>query len=642
MLLPYYIASLNIEHEFYELTGTYEPFEGLCFVDTLELAEAEQAELSFMSEENTARVKRQKKVPITVVIGNPPYNVGQLNENDNNKNRNYRIVEDHISKTYVKESTATNRNALSDVYVKFFRWAVERLKGRDGIVCYVSNNSFVDQLAFDGMRKCLLQDFTRIYHLDLHGNVRRNPKLSGTTHNVFGIQVGVGITVAVRSSKHSTNKLLYHRVPETWRKEEKLGWLSQRERIGNIKWTHLRPDKHNTWLIPKHGDEFAEYCPIASKGAKAAFGMDGEAVFKVYCNGVKTNRDDVVYDFDREVLTSRVKKFIEDYNIEVFRFHHSGGNIDVDEFVDYEKLKWSRDLKKDLVRGRNGEFLPSKIRLSLYRPFCKKLLFFDSILNQDIVRWPNFMPTLESEAENRVIWLKVGADWPMFVMMGNCILDLLPQGGSQCFPFYVYEEDGTNRRENVTDWALEKFCSMYADSGINKWQIFYFVYAVLHLPSYREKFADNLKRDLPRIPYMADFHAFAKAGEQLADLHLNYEQAEPWSLRWIHADGKPLSYRVDDKMRLSKDKATLVVNESLSLGDIPPEAFSYRLGNRSALEWVIDQYQVSEDKRSGIKTDPNREADPEYIVRLVGQVVRVSVETNRIVNGLGEHNVIRS
>ncbi len=213
MLLPYYIASLNIEHAYYERTGTYTPFEGISFADTLNL-EGLQKEFTSFSERNTERMQRQKDAQIMVVIGNPPYNAGQLNENDNNKNRRYPIVDARISKTYAKDSKATLTNKLYDAYVKFFRWAVDRLQGRDGIVCLISNNSFIDQIAFDGMRKHLLQDFTHIYHLDLHGNVRRNPKLSGTTHNVFGIQVGVGITVAVRVKHHNEKKLFYYRLPE--------------------------------------------------------------------------------------------------------------------------------------------------------------------------------------------------------------------------------------------------------------------------------------------------------------------------------------------------------------------------------------------------------------------------------------------
>ncbi|MGB8345389.1 MAG: N-6 DNA methylase, partial [Ktedonobacteraceae bacterium] len=250
MLLPYYIASLNIEHACYERTGAYQPFEGICFADTLELAESRQ--LSLFVEENTARVKREKEAQIMVVIGNPPYNVGQVNENDNNKNRRYPVIDGRIRETYAKDSKASNKNALSDAYVKFFRWAVDRLQGRDGIVCYVSNNSFVDQIAFDGMRKDMLEDFTHIYHLDLHGNVRKNPKLSGTTHNVFGIQVGVGITIAIRASQSATRAIYYYRVPEFWRKTEKLAFLAQSKSINGIDWQELQPDEKHTWLTEGH------------------------------------------------------------------------------------------------------------------------------------------------------------------------------------------------------------------------------------------------------------------------------------------------------------------------------------------------------------------------------------------------------
>jgi predicted helicase len=207
-------------------------------------------------------------------------------------------------------------------------------------------------------------------------------------------------------------------------------------------------------------------------------------------------------------------------------------------------------------------------------------------------------------------------------------------GGSQCFPFYIYDEDGTNRRENITDWALNQFRDHYQDKKIDKWAIFHYVYGLLHHVGYREKFADNLKRELPRIPLAPDFWAFAQAGQKLAALHLDYEKLKPWDLEFVESPGVPLSYRVEDKMRLSKDKLRLTVNRSLTLAGIPPEAFNYRLGNRSALEWFVDQYQVSTDKRSGITSDPNREDDPEYIVRLVGQVIRVSMETVAIVNAL--------
>jgi predicted helicase len=239
----------------------------------------------------------------------------------------------------------------------------------------------------------------------------------------------------------------------------------------------------------------------------------------------------------------------------------------------------------------------------------------------------------EIEHENRMIWVKVGTEIPMFVLMSDRLVDLLPQGGSQCFPFYVYDKAGKQRRENITDWALAQFQKHYKSKRIKKWDIFHFVYGLLHHPRYREKYADNLKRELPRIPFAPDFGAFQKAGEKLAKLHLEYEALKPYKLKEIETPGVPLSHRVE-KMKLTSDKTAVVVNPSLTLAGIPSETFEYRLGNRSALDWVIDQYRVTEDKRSGIVSNPNRDDDPEYIVRLVGQVVRVSVETMAIVKAL--------
>ncbi len=267
MLLPYYIASLNIEHAYYELTGEYIPFDGMCFVDTLDLAEAQQTD--FFTDKNTERIERQKEANIMVIIGNPPYNVGQLNENDNNKNRTYPTVDERIRKTYSKDSKATLNNQLYDMYVRFFRWAVDRLEDRDGVICFVSNNSFVDQIAFDGMRKHLFQDFTHIYHLDLHGNVRQNPKLSGTTHNVFGIQVGVGITLLVRKGGTDEKNLFYHRVPEDWRKEQKLLFLADKGDVYHVPWESLHPDAKQTWLTHGLHAEFATFLPMGTKDAKA-------------------------------------------------------------------------------------------------------------------------------------------------------------------------------------------------------------------------------------------------------------------------------------------------------------------------------------------------------------------------------------
>jgi predicted helicase len=635
MLLPYYIASLNIEHEYYERTGEYLPFEGICFADTLELAEGQQ--LSMFVEQNTERIQREKDVPIMVVIGNPPYNVGQMNENDNNKNRKYTVIDQRIRETYAKDSKASNKNALSDAYVKFFRWAVDRLQGRDGIVCYVSNNSFVDQIAFDGMRKNLLQDFTQIYHLDLHGNVRKNPKLSGTTHNVFGIQVGVGITIAIRFSHHTQRSVFYYRVPEFWRKTEKLSFIAKAGSLAKVEWLEVQPDEKSTWLTEGLYPEFDTFLPIGTKEAKSELNVDVQTVFRNYGGGVKTNRDEWTYDFDKEKLIIKLKRFIDTYNSEVDRWRRRNSDItSIDSFVIYDdaKIKWSSGLKAYLERGQYLKFSEKNVRVALYRPFCKEWLYFDRALIERIYQYPQILPI--SATENLAICVSaVGASKLFHCLSTNVISDLHLTGDTQCFPFYTYSEDGSNRRENITDWSLAQFQLQYGPD-VTKWDIFHYVYAMLHHPQYRERYAENLKRDLPHIPLLhnqAAFQTCVRIGQQLMDIHLNYEQASEYPLQWIENPTFPFSWQVK-KMRLTADRTAVIVNESLTLAGIPPECFAYRLGNRSALDWIIDQYQFSEDKRSGIVSDPNREDDEEYIVRLLGKVITVSVETVKLVQEL--------
>ncbi len=642
MLLPYYIASLNIEHEFYDKMGEYLPFEGICFADTLELAKGQQ--MSMFVEENTERVQREKDAQIMVVIGNPPYNVGQRSENDNNKNRRYKIIDERVRETYAKDSKASNKNALGDVYVKFFRWAVDRLQGRDGVVCFVSNNSFVEQIAFDGMRKHLLEDFTQVYHVDLHGNVRVNPKLSGTAHNVFGIQLGVGITIAIRSSQHQVRQVFYHRVPEFWRKTEKLAFLRKMRSLKSIEWETLQPDKDFTWITEGMHPDFRSYLPFGTKETKSKRVAEPTTIFLNYGGGVKTNRDEWVYDFRKSKLESKIKRFIGTYNSEFDRWRRRGSDgTTIDNFVMYDdtKIKWSGTLKSYLERSQSLGFSQDKIRQALYRPFCKQWLYFERGLVERVYQFPQIFPLPHAEVENTTICVTgIGADHQTF-LAANSIVDtkcgINGNSATQCFPYYTYVEDGSNRCENITDWARAQFQTKYG-SGVTKWDIFHYVYALLHHPQYRERYAENLKHDLPHIPLLHNTEAFqtcAHVGKQLMELHLKYEQAKEYPLQWMENQEMPFSWRVE-KMRLTPDRCALVVNESLTLSGIPQECFAYRLGNRSALEWVIDQYQVSQEKRSGIVSDPNTPEDEEYIVRLVGKVITVSVETVRLVNELAQ------
>ncbi len=641
MLLPYYIASMNIEHEFYEATGDYQPFEGICLVDTFELAEDRQ--LPLFALDNTRRVEEQRKTPMFVVIGNPPYNVGQINENDNNKNRKYPTMDARVKETYGKDSIATNRNALADPYVKAIRWASDRI-GEEGVVAFVTNNSFLDNVAFDGMRKHLANDFNVIYILDLSGNVRKNPKLSGTAHNVFGIQVGVSINffVKTRNNANSQAEIFYARVDEFWRKEDKYRYLDSKEHYRNIEWKSITPDQRYTWLTEGLRAEFETFIPMGTKETKEVRGKVVNVIFKDYSRGVATSRDAWAYSFNRNELTENMNRLIGTYNAEVDRWkrrENQDGNVDDFVISDDAKIKWSRDLKLDLRRGRIAEYTENKTRNSLYRPFTKSNLFLDRVMNEEVYVFPSIFPTPETEQENRVICVSgIGSNKPFHTLMSSLIpsLDILEK--TQCFPFYTYDKEGTNRRANITDWALERFQKHYRDKAITKWDIFHYVYALLHHPDYRERYQANLKRDLPRLLYTPDFWDFARAGQRLGEIHLGYEEVPEYPLAFIESREVPINWRVE-KMKLSKDKTQLVYNDFLTLEGIPAKAFDYRLGNRSALEWVIDQYRVKTDKRSGIVNDPNRADDPRYIVRLIGKVIAVSLETVEIVEELGELGV---
>ena len=639
LLLGYYIAALNIEHAYYEITKTYDPFEGLCFVDTLDIAEAKQTGFAFLNEANTQRVERQKRTPITVIIGNPPYNMGQKSETENNKNRSYKVIDARIRETYVKDSTATLKNKYYDPYIRFFRWAVDRLAGKPGIVCYVSNNKFVDTL--DGMQKHLLRDFTRIYHIDLHGDVNKDRTLSGTQHNVFGIKLGVGITVAVREEGvgDDDHSLYYHRVPERWTRIQKLAWLAELGDISKVPWLVLPP---NTWLELETTGEFKSLVPLGSKetkGTKQLTSTDADAVFKSYTVGVLTARDDVAYDFDRQTLEQRMQKFVEDYNGEVDRYRRAQqrqrNKIDVDTFVHADLLKWTHNLKQAVGSGHYAAVAPSNFRRSLYRPFCKKWLFFDRLLNERVYLTPALFPNEEAEAENVVICCTTHTQMSFTCMVSNCLPNEAVGGrNGQCFGFYTYSDDGHVRSENITDWALEEFREYYGDASISKWDIFHYVYAILHHPLYREHFAQNLRRKIPRVPLTKDFRECKDIGRQLKELHLTYEQAELHELEWKENPSEPLSYRVNEPMVLDKERGTIKVNSSLTLAGIPAAAFDYVLGTRSALEWVVDQYHCETDPHSGITSDPNDPADDQFIVRMIERITTVSLSTVKLLNDL--------
>ena len=645
MLLPYYVASMNVEHAYYERTGTYAPYEGICLVDTFEIEDQKQRPKLF-TPENTERVTRQQEQPLKVILGNPPYNAWQVNANDNNRNRTYEHVDDRVRSTYSADSSATNKNALSDPYVKAIRWATDRIED-EGIVAFVTNNSFVDNLAFNGMRKHLAEDFDRIYVLDCGGNVRKNPKLSGTTHNVFGIQVGVSVNFFVKTPGESEDcRLFYHRMGEFLRKEERYEVMDEAGDWRGIEWEELEPDDKHRWLVDPQTQEFESYVAIGSKDAKKAERGEAETIFNKYCRGLATSKDAYVYDLDEEALLERMERVVDLYNQEVSRWmNRSDRNADLREFLldDDTRIKWSRELRRNVKRGRTTEFDTDYVRRAMYRPFVKMPLYFDPVFMEMTYLQPYFFPTAEAEEENRVICVTdKGSDKPFMTLMTDTIPDLHVTGAAtsaQCFPFYVYDEDGTNRRENITDWALEQFQMHYGASGsgpeqassITKWDLFYYVYALLHHPRYRERYAGNLKRHLPHLPYAPDFGAFVGAGKQLADLHVDYEDVEPYPLD--ETESGQLEWRVE-KMRWRQNKTALKYNDFLTLEGIPKTAHDYQLAHKSALGWLKSRYRIKTYNRYDITHDPNDPDDKWYIVDLIKRVTRVSVETVEIVENL--------
>ena len=644
LLMPYYIASMNIEHEFYVATKQYQPFDNLCLVDMFDLTTERQ--LSMFAPENTRRVERQKQTDMFVVIGNPPYNARQMDENDANRNRKYPELDKQIQETYAQASKATNKTSLYDPYVKAIFWALNRIQG-EGIVAFVTNHNFITGQAFDGMRKHLADACDAIYLLDLGGNIRKGHVGDS---NVFDIQVGVSINLFVKTNENKDTaenltsevaepaRIFYNGETAEMPKEGTFDFLEACEHIGNVNWDSIQPDARHTWLTEGLREEFETFLPIGSKQAKAAKGEVSDVIFHQFSSGVKTNRDAWAINFDQDVLSDNATRMIDTYNTQLLKWKQQTAR-DIDNFVAYddEQISWSSGLKQKLISGYVAEFSPEKIRRALYRPFTKSRLYFDRFMAERVYVFPSIFPTAETEVENRVICVNVSREKPFTCLITDCIPEHIMTGGfgsaGQYFPFYIYDEDGTNRRENITDWALTQFREHYTDDQITKWDIFHYTYALLHHPAYRERYQMNLKRDLPHIPFAPEFSEFVEAGKRLAEIHVHYEDQPQYKLDLIETPDMPLDWRVE-QMKFSKDKTQIRYNDFLTLDGIPAEAFQYRLGNRSALEWVVDQYRIKTDRRSGIENNPNRADDEEYIVDLIRKVISVSLETVEIVERL--------
>lgn len=681
-LLAYYIAAINIEETYHSLakahdsSATYQPFEGIVLTDTFQLNEG-QSKLDDQFPENNKRAKRQSGIDIRVIVGNPPYSALQESENDGNKNLKYPQLDERIRTTYAAASTAVLKNSLYDSYIRAVRWASDRVKDK-GVVCYVSNGSFIDGNATDGLRKCLTEEFTSIYVFNLRGNARTSGEQRRMEKgNVFGegTRTPVAISLLVKNpAKQGKGQLFYHDIGDYLNKEEKLKIVTEFASIGSIPWRTLKPNDSHDW-INQRDPAFDAFLPLGDKSD-----ADSLCMFELHSSGVKTNRDSWVYSFSKDALTANMGRMIDFYNQQVigFKKYQEGKSTAtaeerqkrVEAFIDTDakKISWTREVKQDLARGKSGSFRVGQINQALYRPFTKLQFYFDRQFNNCVYQMPKIFPN--PSVKNLVICVTGrGATKEFSALISDSLPDLEMISKGQCFPLYAYgkadeepqeDEDlfaesassgkvqGEHvQRENIPDAILAKFQATYAatkDAAITKEDIFYYVYGILHSPEYKSRFDSDLKKMVPRIPFAQDFWAFSKAGRELAHWHLNYETVEPFALQQTgELDlGDPAFYQVQ-KMQFAKkgkevDKTTININSRLRLSGIPMEAYDYIVNGKSAIEWVMERYQITVDKDSGIRNDPNAWAtesgQPDYIVHLVKRVVRVSVETVNLVKAL--------
>lgn len=703
VLLAYYIAAINIEETFHTLqreaaekvdykgpkhdAATYVPFDGIVLTDTFQLTEAHDYHATGdekMFPENNKRVSRQRKAPIRVVAGNPPYSVGQNSANDNNQNLKYKLLDGRIADTYAAKSTATNKNSLYDSYIRAIRWASDRIENQ-GIVAFVTNGSFIDNNAMAGLRACLADEFTSLYIFNLRGNARTSGEQRRMEKdNVFGMgsRTPVAISILVRNpTKKGTCEFYYRDIGDYLSREEKLGIISDYSSIMGLHrknaWQRLKPNEHHDW-INLRDPAFDDFIPLGDKKDKAT----EFTFFENYSNGVKTNRDFWAYSFSEKSLTKNIRRLIDTYNAEVDNYAavcklSSEAKPEIDKVVnsDPKLISWSAGVLADAARGRKYEFRSSSIFPSIYRPFSKYFLYFDRNLNDRTYQMPKLFPT-NRHSNISISVTGAGENSPFSCLITSDIPNLHMLASGQAFPLYLYEKDeprpgellreesegelidGYRRRHAITDGILAEFRKAYG-KDVSKDDIFYYVYGILHSPEYRSRFSSDLKKMLPRIPLTkeaADYKKFTQAGRTLAEWHLNYETSEPYPLAEVSPElgldpwkqfqvtkmtfAKPTA--AQKAAGLKADKTRIIYNSNIILNGIPLEAYDYIVNGKPALEWIMERYQITIDKASGIKNDPNdwcrEHNNPRYIVDLLKRVTRVSLETMKIVNALPQLN----
>jgi len=658
VLLAYYIAAINIEETFhYRAGGHYEPFSGIVLTDTFQMAE-NATDIDTVFPENNRRAAYQRGKEIRVIIGNPPYSAGQTSANDANQNLDYPKLNSAIRDSYAKYSTGTNKNSLYDSYIQAFRWASDRIKDC-GIVCYVSNGAFIDSNSADGFRACLAEEFSAIYCFNLRGNCRtQGEQRRKEKGNVFGegSRTPIAITLLVKNPSHQGPcEIHYHDIGDYLSREEKLSIISTLRSMENIPCVRLEPNDSHDW-INQRDPVFASFTAIGDKAGEDAF-----TIFATYSNGLKSNRDAWVYNFSRTDLNRNMAAMIDEYMRQRNTFQDlidkkEANKSDFNEYVEYDarKISWNRSLLADFGRQKKHRFCPEHIVPAFYRPYCREWLYFDRNMNDMVYRIPTLFPT--SDAPNLIISIAgLGVVKEFSAIISGVLPDVQLQANGQNFPLYYYEKTdaaqsdlltnepvpGYTRKDAITAAALKKFRDKYG-KGVTKEDIFFYVYGILHSPEYKQRFASDLKKMLPRIPFTGDFWAFSKAGRELAAWHLNYEKVEPYPVTETadQAELTPREYFRVAKMTFGKmngkeDRTIIQYNARVRLSGIPLEAYDYIVNGKSALDWIMERYQVKTDPESGIVNDPNDwSEDPRYIVDLVKRIVRVSLETVRIVKSL--------
>ena len=649
-ILPYYIANLNVEYTYKALTGSYLEFPNLCFVDTLDnmdwkgasgAAVQRQTRLNLggVSEENWIRVQEQNEKPISVIIGNPPYNDQQSNWYDDNPNRKYPEIDKRIRETYVKESVA-QRTHQYDMYKRFVRWASDRLED-DGIIGFVSNSAFLHTRQDDGFRKVVSEEFSELWVVDLKGNARTSgERRRQEGGNVFDdkIRVGVAVYFLVRRKGSDGFKVFYNAVDDYAKAFDKVAYISD-ESIDGLEFVEITPDTKANWL-DQSDNSFEQLVPVADRRTKLAKTTSSEqAVFGLYSVGISTNRDEWVYDFDDGSLSNKMLFFCRTYQNELGRFATEKPDLDsIGSWVD-RSIKWTTELEQHLVRGHTVPFTTISVVSGLYRPFIAKYCYYAPIVTHRRYQMAQIFPH-DLAVANRVICFPGNATSNGFQVLATDKVfshDLLKT--TQCVPLYRYTAEG-ERVSNITEWGLAQFREHYGDDVIKDEDVFAYVYAMFHDPAYRQRYEVDLRREFPRVYFHDDFTWWAQQGHELLDLHLGFETAEPWPLERVDKDGVTPKRAI---LSADKEHNVITVDEQTSLAGVPLEAWEYRLGSRSALEWVLDQYRERKPRDPTIRERFNtyRFADhKEHVVGLLGRVCAVSAFTTTIVNELSLRSAI--